>query len=266
MTTLFATASTATGDSPYKVDPNSALSSGKGYYATSVGASVSKVLDPAVVFGSLSYTGGFDVTGLDQVRAGRVLTEVRPGDSIGFSMGLAYSLSYDLSISCSYSESYSLQSQYVFSNGDIVGSQDSTSATFSTSLGIRMSPQRIVNVGFSFGLTPESPNVGLSLSSDVGDTCRRTDSLRRPAGAKGVIQFPFLQESELLGVIQLAGEGHDYRDQAIAKIKKAIVPQDIQRRRDQFGSRHIIKPSKQRKANDVPMNIEESRLPIGHAK
>jgi hypothetical protein len=39
----------------------------------------------------------------------------------------------------------------------------------------------------------------------------------RPAGAKGVIQFPFLAESELLGVMQLVGEAHDYRDQTIAK-------------------------------------------------
>jgi len=39
----------------------------------------------------------------------------------------------------------------------------------------------------------------------------------KPAGAKGVIQFPFLAESELLGVMQLLGEAHDYRDQAIAK-------------------------------------------------
>jgi len=39
----------------------------------------------------------------------------------------------------------------------------------------------------------------------------------KPAGPKGVIQFPFLQEGELLGVMQLIGEAHDYRDQAIAK-------------------------------------------------
>jgi len=39
----------------------------------------------------------------------------------------------------------------------------------------------------------------------------------KPSGAKGVVQFPFLGESELLGVMQLLGEGHDYRDQAIAK-------------------------------------------------
>ncbi len=39
----------------------------------------------------------------------------------------------------------------------------------------------------------------------------------KPAGAKGVIQFPFLAESELLGVVQLLAEAHDYRDQSIAK-------------------------------------------------
>jgi hypothetical protein len=39
----------------------------------------------------------------------------------------------------------------------------------------------------------------------------------KPSGANGVIQFPFLEQSELLGVVQLAVEGHDYRDQSIAK-------------------------------------------------
>jgi hypothetical protein len=39
----------------------------------------------------------------------------------------------------------------------------------------------------------------------------------KPAGPKGVIQFPFLEESELFGLIRLAGEVHDYRDQAIPK-------------------------------------------------
>ena len=39
----------------------------------------------------------------------------------------------------------------------------------------------------------------------------------RPAGAKGAIQFPFLAEGELLGVLHLVGEAHDYRDQTIDK-------------------------------------------------
>jgi hypothetical protein len=39
----------------------------------------------------------------------------------------------------------------------------------------------------------------------------------KPSGSKGVIQFPFLAESELLGVMMLHGEAHDYRDQTIPK-------------------------------------------------
>lgn len=164
VTTLFATVSTATGDSPYEINPTTDVSSGKGYYAGSGGASVSKVIDPAVVFGSLSYTMAFDVADLNQARSGRVLTEFHPGDSIGFSMGLAYSLSYDLSISASYQQSYAFQSEYLFNNGDFVASEDSTSASFNSSVGIRMSPKRIVNVGFGFGLTEEASDVTLGIS------------------------------------------------------------------------------------------------------
>lgn len=169
VTTLFGTFSTATGDSPYKINPNTDLSSGKGYYATSFGASTSKVIDPAVVFGSLSYTMGFDVSDLDQARGERVLTEFHPGDSVSFSMGMAYSLSYDLSISVSYQQSYAFQSEYLFSNGDFVGSEDSTSASLSSSVGVRMSPKRIVNIGLGFGLTEEASDVtiGISLPIDI---------------------------------------------------------------------------------------------------
>lgn len=39
----------------------------------------------------------------------------------------------------------------------------------------------------------------------------------KPAGPKGAIQFPFLADGELLGVLEFAAEGHDYRDQPIAK-------------------------------------------------
>jgi hypothetical protein len=39
----------------------------------------------------------------------------------------------------------------------------------------------------------------------------------KPVGPQGTVQFPFLEESQLLGVIQFVAEGHDYRDQTIAK-------------------------------------------------
>jgi hypothetical protein len=37
----------------------------------------------------------------------------------------------------------------------------------------------------------------------------------KPAGPKGAVLFPILEEGELLGVLRFSGEGHDYRDQAI---------------------------------------------------
>lgn len=39
----------------------------------------------------------------------------------------------------------------------------------------------------------------------------------KPSGPKGPILYPFLQEGELLGALRFTGEGHDYRDQAIAQ-------------------------------------------------
>src|SRR5205814_9633104 len=46
---------------------------------------------------------------------------------------------------------------------------------------------------------------------------KATPGSEKPAGPKRAIQFPFLADGELLGVLQFATEGHDYRDQAIAK-------------------------------------------------
>ena len=40
---------------------------------------------------------------------------------------------------------------------------------------------------------------------------------RKPAGPEGAILFPVLAEGELLGALRFPGEGHDYRDQTIAK-------------------------------------------------
>ncbi len=44
-----------------------------------------------------------------------------------------------------------------------------------------------------------------------------TPCSEKPSGPKEAIQFPFLADGELLGILEFATEGHDYRDQAIAK-------------------------------------------------
>ena len=46
---------------------------------------------------------------------------------------------------------------------------------------------------------------------------KATPGSEKPGGPKGVVQFPFLADGELLGVLEFAREGHDYRDQAVTK-------------------------------------------------
>jgi hypothetical protein len=39
----------------------------------------------------------------------------------------------------------------------------------------------------------------------------------KPSEPKGAVLFPFLADGELIGLLEYASEGHDYRDQSIAK-------------------------------------------------
>jgi hypothetical protein len=48
-------------------------------------------------------------------------------------------------------------------------------------------------------------------------TLQATAGSEKPSGPKDTIQFPFFTDGELLGILEFAREGHDYRDQAIAK-------------------------------------------------
>jgi hypothetical protein len=64
---------------------------------------------------------------------------------------------------------------------------------------------------------------GFRIQDDKGQTLadiwlRKTiPASEKPAGPKEAVLFPFLADGELIGVLQFVSEGHDYRDQSIAK-------------------------------------------------
>ncbi|CAK9078596.1 Flagellar protein FilC, partial [Durusdinium trenchii] len=178
-TTLYATLSTATGDSPYEINTNTEVSSGKGYYSAGGGVSMSKVVDPVVLFGSVGYTHAFDATDLKQARGSRILEEVETGDSLSFSMGFAYSLSYEVSLSASYQQSYNFDTRFNFSDGTSALSEDSTSSVINTSMGLRTASNRIINISFGYGLTEDSPDVLLGFSVPVDITGLKPGTLLR---------------------------------------------------------------------------------------
>lgn len=168
---LFGSLSTKTGDSPYEIGLDE-LSTGKGYYSVGVGASTRKYIDPVVLFASVSANYGFKETGLNQARGGgndengqRILTSFDPGISGGFSFGFAYSFNYDVSLTMSYQQSFNMDAEFEFNNGDeSYQSPDQSSAMLSFALGVRVSPETIVNGTVGIGLTEDAPDISLGLS------------------------------------------------------------------------------------------------------
>lgn len=165
---LFGNLSTKTGDSPYEIGLDE-LSTGKGYYSVGVGASTRKYIDPVVLFASASANYGFKETGLNQARGGgangpRYLESFDPGISGGFSFGFAYSFNYDVSLTMSYQQSFNTDAEFQFKDGESYQSPDQSSAMLSFALGVRVSPETIVNGTVGIGLTEDAPDVSLGLS------------------------------------------------------------------------------------------------------
>ncbi|MBE02570.1 flagellar protein FilC [Marinobacter lutaoensis] len=166
-TTLFGTFTTKTGVSPYEIDIKEQLSTGSGYYSLGGGVSLSKVLDPVVVFGSASATYNFPAEDLEQVRGARLLVKVEPGFGLSGSAGFAYSLSYDISLSVSVQLSYSDETVLTFSNGERAMAQDQMTGFLSMSLGTRVSDTTIVNTSLGIGLTEDAPDFSLGVSLPI---------------------------------------------------------------------------------------------------
>lgn len=165
--TMFGTFSSKTGVSPYEIDIDDQLSTGSGYYTFSGGASLSKVLDPVVVFGSTSLSYNMTASGLNQVRGARLLEEVDPGFGLSGSAGFAYSLSYDISLSVSAQVSYSDETLLFFSDGSQAVAQDQVTGFLSMSLGTRVSDTTIVNTSLGIGLTEDAPDFSLGISLPI---------------------------------------------------------------------------------------------------
>ena len=161
---LFGNVSTKTGDSPYEINATSDLATGKGYYSAGVGASTRKYIDPVVLFASVSANYGFKESGLDQRRGSRVIEAFEPGISGGFAFGFAYSFNYDVSMTMSYQQSFNTGAEFTYSSGGSYSPADQTSSTFAISLGVRVSPETIVNGTVGLGLTEDAPDVSLGLS------------------------------------------------------------------------------------------------------
>ena len=147
-----------TGRSPYKIDRDTDLPTGSGFYAVSLGMNMSKAIDPAMLFGALSATYRFVRNDLDQNMDDAILERVDPGLSFNAAIGLAYSISYALSMNTQFQYGYNMSTKYSFTSGIEHNTPAYSTASIGIGAGWRISPKTTLSFSVGVGLTKDDPD------------------------------------------------------------------------------------------------------------
>ncbi len=140
------------GRDPYDINPDTELSTGSGGYAAGGSLSLSKAVDPVMVFGTFSYTYKHPIDDLDFKLGSQTLTRYERGDSLGFSMGVGYSLSYITSLSLGYSYSYTFEAERFFKEAESQTYGTRTESSLSIGTSWRVSKKLRISTSLLIGL------------------------------------------------------------------------------------------------------------------
>ncbi|WP_238873667.1 transporter [Halopseudomonas maritima] len=167
-----------TGEHPYgiKVDPvpgnnnlniPESLPTGNGIWSVTPGIALIKTLDPAVVFGNLSYTYNFeeDFNDISAQRGAKVPGTVDLGDWFQFGLGVAFALNEKASLSMSFSELISRETR-IRPRGQswqTVSGSDANAAYFNIGMTYAANRDFTIVPNLSIGLTPDAPDFSFSL-------------------------------------------------------------------------------------------------------
>jgi hypothetical protein len=167
-----------TGKDPFgiklvRVDTNSnlavpeSLPTGNGVWSITPGISLVKTFDPAVLFGSLSYTHNLEES-FDDISSNPAIKtpgKVRIGDSFQIGAGIAFALNEKMSMSFSVSDLVQRKSQLKEDGGDwqSVVSSDANAGYFNIGMTIAATNNLTIVPNLSIGLTDDAPDFQFSL-------------------------------------------------------------------------------------------------------
>jgi hypothetical protein len=167
-----------TGKDPFgiklvRVDTNSnlavpeSLPTGNGVWSITPGISLVKTFDPAVLFGSLSYTHNLEES-FDDISSNPALKtpgKVRIGDSFQVGAGIAFALNEKMSMSFSVSDLVQRKSKLKEDGGDwqSVVSSDANAGYFNIGMTIAATDNLTIVPNLSIGLTDDAPDFQFSL-------------------------------------------------------------------------------------------------------
>ncbi len=143
------------------------LPTGNGVWSITPGISLVKTFDPAVLFGSLSYTHNLeesfdDISStVNQKNPGKV----RIGDSFQIGAGIAFALNEKMSMSFSVSDLVQRKSKLKQDGGDweSVVSSDANAGYFNVGMTIAATDNLTIVPNLSIGMTDDAPDFSFSL-------------------------------------------------------------------------------------------------------
>lgn len=143
------------------------LPTGNGVWSITPGISVVKTVDPAVLFGSLSYTYNMEESfdDISSTIGQTVPGKVKLGNWFQYGMGVAFALNERTSMSFSYSHLVSQKSRIRPDGGDwqTVSSSDANAAYFNIGMTYALTDKLTMVPNLSIGLTPDAPDFSFSL-------------------------------------------------------------------------------------------------------
>lgn len=167
-----------TGKNPYGIklikDPGNdnlsvpqSLPTGNGVWSITPGISLVKTFDPAVLFGSLSYTYNMQhsFSDISPTVDSTVPGDVKLGDSWQIGAGIAFALNEKMSMSFSFSDQFARKSKVKPSGQDwqSIPDSDYNAANFNIGLTMAATDKLTIVPNLSIGLTQDAPAFSFSL-------------------------------------------------------------------------------------------------------
>lgn len=155
-----------TGIGPYDVGYDqfgiaTGLATGSGFWGVEPGVSMLLPSDPVVIYASVNYLYQFK-RDINKTIGGALVTNVTPGGSVLANVGFGFALNPRFSFSLGYSDTYIRPTVTDIGSGP----ERSTSlqiGTLDLGMSYRLSPKTSVNLTFQFGVTPDAPNLNITL-------------------------------------------------------------------------------------------------------
>ncbi|BBH46234.1 hypothetical protein [Pseudomonas sp. KU43P] len=143
------------------------LPTGNGVWSITPGISLVKTFDPAVLFGSLSYTYNMQdsFSDISPTVNTKVPGDVKLGDSWQIGGGIAFALNEKMSMSFSVTDQFSRKSKIKPDGGDwqSITNSDYNAANFNVGLTFAASNNLTIVPNLAIGLTDDSPDFSFSL-------------------------------------------------------------------------------------------------------